>query len=167
MSGVERDVLVEAASRGGNLHVTELVELVERAHDPDAAGVSREVLDAYITELGESLDGDSLRRDVDNALTNSAGWLSGDALYEVSNGRVSRYPRSFHDELDSETDLVVFARVLADALDDGDVPEPLLVAAAATLGERESDEARAELDGLTADGVLETDAETVRVPKEG
>ncbi|GAA0652979.1 hypothetical protein [Salarchaeum japonicum] len=163
MATVDDDVLVEAASLGGNLGAVGLVALLERAHEADAPGVSRAVVDAYVSELGDSMDADALRSEVGERLTNSPRWVTEGALYEVANGRVSRFPREWHDELDAGSGLVAFVRVLGADRDGEGVPLELLVAAAATLGGRGEAETRDAVESLTADGVLARADESVRV----
>lgn len=163
MARVNDDVLLEAASLGGNLDAVGLVSILERAHEPGDAGVSREVVDAYVVELADSLDGEALRSAVGERLTNSPRWVAEGALYEVANGRVSRFPREWHDELDPASGLVAFVRVLGADRDSEDVPLELLVAAAAALGGLREDETRSAVADLTADGVLARADDSVRL----
>ncbi|MEE6211216.1 hypothetical protein U3A55_13805 [Salarchaeum sp. III] len=163
MERVNDDVLLEAASLGGNLDAVTLVSLLERAHETEDAGVSRALVDAYVVELAESLDAEALRSAVGERLTNSPRWVAEGALYEVANGRVSRFPREWHDDLDEGSRLVAFVRVLGANRDGEGVPLELLVAAAAALGGRGEDETRSAVAELAADGVLARADDSVRL----
>lgn len=162
MVQVDDDVLAEARRRGQNLIVTDLVWLVERAHDSSERGVSRERLDAYLEALDASLDADALAEAIEERVTDSESWEGESALYEVVGDRVSRYPADWHDDLGPDADVVDFVRVLNDRLDDPPysgandaVSEDFLVHAVAVLGDADPDAARSRLEDLRTDGVVE------------
>lgn len=161
MSLVDHDVFLELASRGRNLLVTDLVRVLEDHHDTDEAGVARDRVDAYVEELGESLDADALRERVEDRSTNSETWVSADALYEVTPRRISRYPLRWHDRLGPDTDVAEYVRVLNDAIADpsrGDasdaVSEEFLIETLRVLGDWTEADAWEELEDLRREGVL-------------
>lgn len=162
MVQIDDDVLAEARRQGQNLVVTDLVWLVERAHDTDERGVSRDRLDAYLESLDESLDADALAEAIRERVTDGEVWAGESALYEVGGGRVSRYPADWHEELGPDADVVDFVRVLNDRLDDPPysgandaVSEDFLVDVVAVLGDGDPEAARSRLEDLRTDGVVE------------
>lgn len=161
MSLVDHDVLLELESRAQNLLVTDLVWVLENEHEADEPGVSRDRVDAYVEELGESLDADALRAGVENQLTNSETWVSADALYEVTPDRISRYPRRWHERLGPDTEVVEYVRVLNDAMEDPQrsdasdaVAEEFLIETLCVLGDWDDEDAWEELEELRREDVL-------------
>ncbi|QDX39806.1 hypothetical protein [Salarchaeum sp. JOR-1] len=161
MTLVDDDVLVEAGSRGQNLLVTELVRLVERGHATDEPGVSRERLDAYIDEIGDARDADTIRAELEEQLTDTESWVDVNAVYEVENGRVSRYPASWHEAVEPADDLVDVVRVLNERVSDPPesgasegIAEEFLLDALEVLGDWERERAKNRIEELRSAGVL-------------
>ncbi|WP_336034885.1 hypothetical protein [Halobacterium yunchengense] len=161
-------VIEEAAERGQRLLVDEFVALVERHHEPDGAGVPRELVEAYFAALEDerAVDVEVLRGAFEDELTDADAYDGRNAVYEVGDGRVSTYPAEWHDRLGADASLAAFVGVMTESMGDPPrsgaspgVAEDDLLDAAVTLGGRSRRAAREELEELRADGVLVEDAD--------
>lgn len=85
----------------------DLLGLVERHHD-ETQGVRKEVIRAYADRLEDerdyAFDAEGFLAEVDDRLTDSEEWVADDALYELDEERMSRYPARWHEELGGSTD---------------------------------------------------------------
>lgn len=171
------DVVDAAAGRGDNMVVAELVTLVQR-HDPLAIesngfGVSEGRLLAYaeaIPDDGSKVSPDDVRTALSERTVDSESWVGGDTLYRTDDDRVSLFPRSWHEALEGEDDLVRYAEViLADVGDSEEafghggpgvgIPEDELLKAATVLGPFTWDDAEQELERLGSEGAFEEDVD--------
>lgn len=155
------DYVIEQAERQGeSLLVGELVLYIERYHDDDAPGISRETLEAYVEQLAQKGffprgPNDILER-IEQNTVDSETWVEEDAYYPVGEDRISSYPIQWHDELSNDDDLRAFVRVMWDGIESGQdtdtggkgvgVPEQLLLDTATVLGDYGRDEAKEELE---------------------
>lgn len=172
---VDDAVLDELLDRGRNVFLEEVVMLVERAHsDP---GVARERLDAYgdaLTERAgyrfEHFEGESFGAALDERVADAETWAGRTALYELGDGRVSRYPPNWHENVGGVADPREWVRFLratdSDFLDglgaagagDG-VAEDELLDAIATVGRVPRSDAKARLEELREAGEVVEDAD--------
>jgi hypothetical protein len=91
----------------------ELVRYLERHHPVEGLGVPRDLVEAYAEELDYDLD--RLRTSLDDRLTDSRTWQSGERLYEID-GNVSIYPASWHERLADTTDLSEYVAVMLESV---------------------------------------------------
>jgi len=169
---VERSdrVLDAFGHRGDALLVDEFLSLIERHHPTDGPGVDRAVVEAYAAALDErgmgQLDGDVVLERIDSKRTDSETWVDDGAIYDIGNGRVSKYPAEWHDRFGGSTDLVAFVEFLVDAEASigqggagGGVPEEFLLDTAAVVGGLDREDAKARLEELRRSGPLAEDAD--------
>jgi hypothetical protein len=171
-------VLEEAGQRGETLLVDDLVELVARFDDDGEDGVRIDRLVAYAERLdaqGHPVEPDSVRPAVEERLVDATEWVGEDPLYRTGDGRVSRFPQSWYDELAGERDVRRYVEVLTTALaesdaglqrggaadpGDGDgIPESFLLDVASVVGGLDRDAVRGEVEQLRVEGILAEDAD--------
>ena len=109
MVELHEETLRELEHEGDSLLFRETIGLIERSHPEDGPGVARETLDAYAealeAERDMQFDAASFRERVDAALTDADTWVDTEHLYELGDGRVSRYPASWHERLGGSVDV--------------------------------------------------------------
>lgn len=163
-------VVDEFGHRGDSLLVDEFLSLVERHHPTDGPGVGWDVVETYAATLDEEgvseLDGSVILERIESKRTNSETWVNDEVIYDLGDGRVSRFPAAWHDRLGESEDLVAFVEFLTDAeasIGQGGagrgVPEELLLDTASIVGGFDREEAKARLEGLRRDGPLAEDAD--------
>jgi hypothetical protein len=176
MAEVNDAVVEEALQHSQNLLLREVVTLIERGH-PDAGttpGITRETLTAYAQEFGEEtafpVGPEEFRSAINDRLTDSETWVNDEALYEVSDTRVSVYPRHWHDALGGEVDIPSFLEFLQDEVSgvEGDftsggagdgVPEDSLVDIVSVVGRTDPGSVKTRIETLRDEGVLAEDAD--------
>ena len=159
-------VIEEAVGRGDQLLVGKLVKVIEKHHDT-GPGVPRSLVEAYIEELDESgaVDGEEMRRELDDHLGYDREDADKAAVYDVGDGRVSGYPAVWHEELDPDASLAEYVYVMTRTEDppksaaSPGVSKDDLLEAAAVLSDRDREDARQELRDLRSEGVLVADAD--------
>lgn len=167
------DDLVDELVSKGNIPTQRLVQYLERAHR-DEAGVAIETLETYADALSDrrdyDFDAEAFLTAVDAELVESDAWAGERALYTLSDGRVSRYPPAWHDELGGSDDVAGYVEYLgANAAEfvetvgsygagDG-IDEMVLLDVVATVGRIPRPTAKAELERLRDEGVLVEDAD--------
>ena len=173
MTDLNERVVEEAAKQGEKMLVDDLVDLIERIDSDADRGVAIDRVAAYAEELNDRpsdvgrvhdpIDPEEVRSLIDDRATESPTWTETGALYEVAEGRVSVYPRNWHDELGGETDLRRYVEVIEEDADEDafagggpgpGVPEQVLVDAAAVLSGMSAQDARSELERLRGEGVV-------------
>jgi hypothetical protein len=176
MTEVNDAVVEEALQHSQNLLLREVVTLIERGHpDTDTTpGITRETLTAYAQEFGEETafpaGPEEFRAEIDNRLTDSETWINNEALYELTDDRVSVYPRHWHDALGGEVDIPSFLEFLQDEVTgveedftsggagDG-VPEDSLVNIVSVVGRTDPESVKTRIETLRDEGVLAEDAD--------
>ncbi|WP_232700889.1 hypothetical protein [Halobacterium wangiae] len=159
-------VIEEAANRGDQLLVGKLVRLVEK-HDDTGPGVPRSLVEEYIEELNAegTVDGEQMRRELDDHLADDREGAGEASVYEVGEGRVSGYPEVWHERLDPDDSLAKYVQVINETEHppnsgaSSGVAKDDLLETAAVLGDRSREDAREELKDLRADGTLVADAD--------
>lgn len=169
---VNDDLVDELVSRGA-VPPQRLVQLLERAHR-DESGVTVDTLDAYAEALSArrnyDFDASAFLDAVDDALVERDGWAGEDALYRLSDHRISRYPPVWHDELGGRDDVAAYVEFLTENATEfvdtvggygagSGVDEMVLLDVVATVGLSTRSEAKAELERLRDEGVLVEDAD--------
>ncbi|WP_435360907.1 hypothetical protein [Haloarchaeobius sp. DFWS5] len=177
MVTLQQPVIEEAAERGRSLLARELVTMVERRHDTERPGITRETLHAYVTAVRDEMAGgpdvpfdpNEFEELVEERLNSDESWV-GDGYYRVGDGRVSVFPKQWHERLGGETDVRLYVEVLTAGRGDDDartsmggagrgVPQDFLLDAMAVIGGVDPDEAQARIERLRAEGVLAEDAD--------
>ncbi|WP_227374135.1 hypothetical protein [Haladaptatus halobius] len=163
MASTDQQLVDELDSRVETLTLDDAVRLVE-THHTDGPGVERKVLESYFdaTEYGE----DAFPSSLEESLTDAGSWQGGGHVYVLGGGRVSAFPRRWHEELGDTMDLREYLRVIGDdavrttgserasVTEDG-VAEGMLLDAAAAIGEMERDDVRDRLKALRDEGEVE------------
>jgi hypothetical protein len=115
MSDLEETVLDAAAREGEALTTETFVELAERAH-ADEQGVDRTRLRTYANRAGERrdvrFDREAFRAELDERVTDEEIWVGREAIYDVGEGRLSRYPAEWHAELGGTSDVAAYLEYL-------------------------------------------------------
>ncbi|MFB6130343.1 MAG: hypothetical protein ABEJ28_05925 [Salinigranum sp.] len=122
MSDLNDHVLEEASAEGETLLIADLVSLIERHHPLSEIGAPVDLLEEYVAALAEGdsrFEPETVREAVEERLVDSETWVAVDALYPVAEGRVSVYPRRWHEQLDGEEDLLRIIEVVVDDLPEG------------------------------------------------
>ena len=163
MADLRREVIDEAGSRSKYLTATEFLALVERGHPTDGPGVERETYDAYVEQLGEetpTVDGEGLRANLDDRVSDSEEWVGDDAVYRLNDGRISLYPASWHERLRGESDPKAYLRTFSEtgAFERG-VSESTLLEAMASIGGVERETAKGNLEALREQDEVVEDAD--------
>lgn len=163
MTELRSDVLDEAGNRSKYLTATELLSLVERHHPHEEAGVDRGVFDAYADGVADrtARSADEFTGPLSDSLTTSEEWAGQDAVYELDGGRMSVYPKHWHETLGGVSDPREHLRFLLEEVDayDESVPESTLLHLVSVVGDASYDEAKATLESLRDEGEIVEDAD--------
>ncbi|WP_227354001.1 hypothetical protein [Haladaptatus salinisoli] len=164
MASTDQELVDELDSRVETLTLDDAVRLVETNHPNGGPGVEREVFESYLdaTEYGE----DAFTSSLEESLTDADSWQGGGRVYDLGGGRVSAYPRRWHDELGDTTDLREYLRVIGDdaqgstgseraAVTEDGVAEGMLLDAAAAIGGVDHEDTRDRLKTLRDEGEIE------------
>lgn len=165
------DVVDEIVHRGPAT-VRHTVDLLERGHR-DGPGIDRETLDAYVEAFEKrrdfDFDAEGFYAELDDALVDADEWVDEDKVYRLKGDRISRYPRSWHEELGGSDDVAAFVRFLKDTgfVDivgksgaGGGIDEEALLDVVAAVGRISKGDAKARLETLRDEGVVVEDADT-------
>lgn len=175
--------LTERIERRDPVSVRMLVSLLETHHPSEDPGIDRETLPEYADEAdaallvdGETtpLDGETVRRELDESVVESDAWVDADSVYRVGDGRVSAYPAAWHDDLrgtDDPEEVLAYLHeeavgFVADVgTEAGGVPRELLLNVVAAVGDTDRDEAESNLRESKDDGaVVEADDGALTLP---
>lgn len=165
------EVVEQASNQGNSMDLRDLLGFVER-HHREEPGVDPALLERYIEATAEAtttVDGEAFELELEEHRTDAQSWVGPDAVYELDDGRLSAFPRLWHDKLDGETDLATTLAVIrADVEDTNEafdvggagygVPATVLLETVATLGGGEYTQAEMKLKELENEGVFEVDA---------
>lgn len=168
MAELDESIVQEASSRGEQLSPSALVALVEVHHSTelDRPGVDEELIFDYVDEVcrNNKLDPEAFADAVTQNRTESEDWTGEEAVYVVEDGRLSTFPKRWHDELRGETDLLRHLGVILSIVDSEEafarggqgpgVPNDVLVDSAAVLGGVSSQEASDEVERLRDEGYV-------------
>lgn len=176
MTDPSEQVLEEARQHGETLTGRELVRMIERFHRPEGPGITRETLEAYDRAVAADdalpfVEG-QLTSTVEDDLSEGEQWHDADAYYALGDGRVSLFPRAWHERLADSTDLREYVAVIEDdtaseatepdvpqgGVGTG-VPEQLLLDAIVVIDGVERGEAKERLERDRRDGKLVQDAD--------
>ena len=172
MYELDDTVLDEAGHEGTTLVVTDLVSLIERFHPLDEPGAPIDLVEAYVAELAETdarFEPENVRESIEERLVDSETWVDDSSLYPVDEGRVSKYPLRWHEQLGGEDDLRRIIEVVLDDLPaDGEeafdtggagtgIPKSELIQIAEVLGRMPQAEVRRQLARLEDDGEIDSD----------
>lgn len=174
MTDPNEQVLEEARQYGETLTTRELLLLIERDHP--GAGVDEGTLAAYDEAIAD--DGvvpfaeGHLRSSVDENLTTDEQWHDTDTYYDVGDGRISLFPKRWHDRLADSDDLREYVAIIEAASADEEsaadlprggngtgVPESLLLDAMIAIDGIEREAAKERLERERRDGKLVQDAD--------
>ena len=93
MGEVREDVLEEVESHSETLTLEDFVRIIEEHHYDTGPGVDRGLLADYAEAAFFDVD----LAQLDDRTTDSESWVAGEPLYDVGEGRVSAYPRGWHE----------------------------------------------------------------------
>jgi hypothetical protein len=108
MTDPRDEVLTQLEKHAETMRLDEFVRRVEIKHRDDGRGVERELLDAYAEAVYFEVDTSA----IDDRLTDSDSWESGEHLYELADGRISDYPPDWHERLGDDADVRDVVEVL-------------------------------------------------------
>ncbi len=119
---VDESVIEEITKHSQNVLFRELLLMIERSH-PETAGISRETIDAYASELGGTtaveFTPEELLDTVDDRLVDTDTWIDTNTLYPLDD-RISVYPARWHDALGGTVDIPAYIRFIEDEVDGND-----------------------------------------------
>ena len=172
------DYVIEQAEREGeSLLIRELLLYIERYHEDDRPGVSREVLEGYVESLAEknvfSRAPNNVIEQIDQRTVDSETWAGRDQFYPVGTDRVSNYPKRWHEQIGPDDDLRDVVRVMTEDIKTSPhdtnlggkgrgIPEVMLLDAATALAGYDRDDAKTELEEWRDRGELVEDADQHR-----
>ena len=163
MPELRDDVIDQAFHEGETLIVNDLVGLIERHHDDGHYGVPVDLVEAYVERLAEEdsrYKPEGVREAVDEQTVDGEAWVDADSLYEVGDGRVSKFPLEWHEALGGEEDVYEIVTFIVDALPEGGresfdtggagpgVPRQRLIDVGEILGGLSQDEVKRQLEQL-------------------
>ncbi|WP_115863615.1 hypothetical protein [Halorussus litoreus] len=105
MADVREDALDQIESHE-SLLLQDFVRYVEEHHHDEPPGVDPDLLAAYAEAATFDVDMSAM----DDRVVDSDEWQPGEKLYDLGDGRISTYPRSWHEafsDLDDLLDLVL------------------------------------------------------------
>ena len=114
-------VIDEAFHEGDTLIVNDLVGLIERHHDDGYYGAPVDLVEAYVERLAEEdsrYDPEGVSQALDEQTVDDESWVDADSLYDVGEGRVSKFPLGWHEALSGEEDVYELVTFVVDALPD-------------------------------------------------
>jgi hypothetical protein len=163
-------VIDEFGHRGSSMLAGEFLSLIERHHPTDGPGVDWDVVEAYADVLDREgvsqLNSEDMRSPLEEKRRESETWIDEDIVYDLGDGRVSKYPAEWHERLGGETDIVEFVDVLTDVDSSigqsgqgNGVPEDFLLDVAAIVGGLDREEAKSRLEEQRRDGPIAEDAD--------
>lgn len=174
MTDPNEQVLDEARQYGETLTTRDFLLIVERDHP--GAGVDEETLVAYDEAIATDdilpfAEG-QLRSAVDEDLSTNEGWQDAETYYDVGDGRVSLFPKRWHDRLADSADLREYIAIIEEASAEEDtasdlpkggigtgVPESLLLDVMIAIDGIEREAAKERLESDRRDGKLVQDAD--------
>jgi hypothetical protein len=113
---VDDAVLEAAVHEGESMSASDLLDRIERYHDDESPGVSRDAIAAYARELASRrdfvFDADAFLEDSIASTTDSDSWEGFDHLYRLDGDRVSKYPARWHDRLGGSDAAAEFVALL-------------------------------------------------------
>lgn len=119
---VDESVIEEITEHSQNVLFRELLLMIERSHS-ETAGISRETIDAYASELGKAtavaFTPEELLDTVDDRLVDTDTWVDTKTLYPLDD-RISVYPARWHDALGGTVDIPAYIRFIEDEVDGND-----------------------------------------------
>lgn len=167
-------VIEQAEREGESLLVGELVLYIERYHDDERPGVSRDLLDAYVENLSEknffTRGPDNVVEQIEDRTDDSETWVGENSFYRVGTDRVSNFPKRWHEQLGPDDDLRTFVRVMTEDIETSPhgtdrggqgtgVPQQMLLDAATVLGDYDRGDAKTELEEFRDQDELVMDAD--------
>lgn len=170
MPELRDDVIEQAFHEGETLIVNDLVGLIEKHHDDEHYGAPVDLVEAYVERLAEEdsrFKPEEVREAIDEQTAEGETWSDPDSLYDVGEGRVSRFPLEWHETLSGEDDMYEYITYIVDALpEDGreafqtggqgpGVPRQRLVEAGEILGGLSQGEVKHQLEQLGESGEIE------------
>jgi hypothetical protein len=173
MPELNETVLEEAGDRGRTLLVSDLVGLIERHEDDGSPGTTTERVVTYaetLSERGARIDAEAVPSAIEERRTESTSWVGDETLYNVGDGRVSAYPKQWHENLRGEDEVTQYLEVILDDVGDSEdafnkggpgtgVPRSLLLSVTSVLGDLTPTDTKAQIQALRQEGVLNEDAD--------
>ena len=174
MPELRDDVIDQAFHEGETLIVNDLVGLIEKHHHDDYYGVPVDLVEAYVERLAEEdsrYKPEGVREAIDEQVAEGEAWVDADSLYDVGDGRVSKFPLEWHEALSGEEDVYEIVTFVVDALPDEGrdafatggagpgVPRQRLIDIAEIIGGLPQGEVKRQLEQLGEAGEIEVPSE--------
>ena len=172
MAELREEVVTQLEKHQETLRFDEFVRLIETHHRTDGPGVDRETIAAYADAVYFDVDMSAL----DDRLTDSEQWEAGGHLYEIGEGRISNYPREWHDTLGGtedvkdiietiQTDVTEPEGVMQEAVTEEGVPEQKVIRVAKAVADLDEETVRDEIKHLRQNDEIEEFASQGRNPR--
>lgn len=172
MAEVREDVVEQLEKHQETMRLEEYVRLIETHHRTDGPGVERETLADYAEAVYFDVDLSA----IDDRLTDSDGWESGEHLYELDDGRISNYPNDWHETLGGTDDIrdiidTIHSDVdepegtMQEAVTDEGVPEEKIYRVCKAIADIDEQKVRDRIKQLRKDDVIEEFASQSRNPR--
>ena len=164
-------VVEELDSHSETMRLEDFVRIVEGHQPVEEPGVDRETLAAYAEAVYFDVDLSA----IDERVVDSDGWVEGDHLYEVGDGRISVYPPDWHEALAGTADLKEVIRLIQtetteaegemqEAVTEEGVPENKVLRVAETVAGIDRETVRERLKELRQNDEIEEFASQHRNP---
>lgn len=174
MPELRDDVIDQAFHEGDTLIVNDLVGLIEKHHDDDQYGAPVDLVRAYVERLAEEdsrFEPEGVDRALDEQTVDDESWVDDDSLYDVGEGRVSKFPLAWHEALSGEKDVYEYLTFVVDTLPDQGresfgtggqgpgIPRQRLIDACEVIGGLSEDDVKRQLQRLGDEGEIVAEAE--------
>ncbi|NHN59105.1 MULTISPECIES: hypothetical protein [Halorussus] len=172
MAEPNEEVITQLEKHQETMQLDEYVRLIETHHRTDGPGVDRETLEAYADAVYFDVDWEAF----EDRLTDSDDWEPGRRLYEIGDGRVSNYPRAWHETFAGtddvrgiietiESDVTEPEGKMQEAVTDEGVPQRKVVRVAKAVADLDEQEVRDRIKHLRKNDEIEEFASQNRNPR--
>ena len=174
MPELRDDVIDQAFHKGDTLIINDLVGLIERHHDDEYYGAPVDLVEAYVERLAEEdsrYKPEGVSQALDEQTVDDESWIDADSLYDVGEGRVSKFPLEWHEALHDEEDVYEYVTFVVDALPDEGrdafavggagpgIPRQRLIDLVQVIGHLDESDIKEQLQRLGDEGRIEAEAE--------
>jgi hypothetical protein len=172
MVDLKEEVVSQLEKHEETLQLDEFVRWIETHHREDGPGVDLDLVEAYAEAVYFDVDLSA----IDDRLTDSDDWESGKHLYDLGDGRISKYPPEWHERLAGTDDIRdVIELIQTDVTEaEGDqreavteergVPQPKLLRVCKAIGGIDEEAARERIKELRQNDEIEEFASQHRDP---
>jgi len=172
MTDLEEEVVTQLEKHEETMQLDEFVRRIETHHRTDGPGVARETVEAYADAVYFDVDLSA----IDDRLTDSDHWEAGKHLYEVRDGRISDYPREWHETLGGTDDIRDIIETIErevtepegkmqESVTDEGIPEQKIYRVGKAVADIDESDARDQIKRLRKDDEIEEFASQSRNPR--